>query len=342
MIIYTSGNLFESEAEALVNTVNCEGYMGKGIAYQFKNKYPENNLHYVKACKNNEIGIGKLVYFKEKGKLIINFPTKDKWRAKSKIEYIEKGLEDFKKVVKELDIKSVALPPLGAGNGGLAWAEVKEKIESHLADMEDRFFYIYEPTQNYVAQEKEEPKLSLSALVLMDMKNELKKFDSTRLQKTAFFMNLFIDEDYFKFIKHRYGPYDHSIKVISQKIKDFQNYHKVKNTNEAYGILYNKLISKSVDTKLNELKVAVRKSANYVNSLESNKDLECVSTIAYILTENKTLDTEELIAQFKNWSKEKAERFSTEEILKGIDHLKENDIIEENLLGYSINHVYNH
>lgn len=334
MIIYTSGNLFESEADALVNTVNCEGYMGKGIAYQFKNKYPENNVHYVGACENKEIGIGKLFYFKENDKLIINFPTKDKWRAKSKIAYIEKGLEDLKKIVKELNIKSVALPPLGAGNGGLVWAEVKEKIESHLAEMEDCYFYIYEPTQNYVAQVKEEPKLSLSALVLMDMKNELNKFDSTRLQKTAFFMNIFIEEDYFKFVKHRFGPYDHSIKVISEKIKNFQNYHKVKNTNEAYEILYNKLISKSVDTKLNELKAAVRKSVNYVNSIETNKELECVATICFCLIENKELTNEELIREFQNWSKDKEERFSREDILKGIEHLKSANIIEENLLGY--------
>ena len=83
MIIYTTGDLLKSSAETLVNTVNCEGYMGKGIAYQFKLKFPENNKDYVKACKTGELQIGKLHYYKEDGKIIVNFPTKNKWRAKS-------------------------------------------------------------------------------------------------------------------------------------------------------------------------------------------------------------------------------------------------------------------
>ena len=86
MIIYVTGDLLQSEAQCLVNTVNCEGYMGKGIAYQFKLAFPENNIDYVKACKAGKLYIGTLHYYYEKGKIIINFPTKDKWRAKSKIE----------------------------------------------------------------------------------------------------------------------------------------------------------------------------------------------------------------------------------------------------------------
>jgi O-acetyl-ADP-ribose deacetylase (regulator of RNase III) len=95
VIVYTTGNLLNSSADALVNTVNCEGYMGKGIAYQFKLQYPETNIDYVKACKRGTLRIGKLHYFTEKGKLIINFPTKDKWRANSKIEYIANGLDEL-------------------------------------------------------------------------------------------------------------------------------------------------------------------------------------------------------------------------------------------------------
>ena len=95
MFFYTTGDLLQSDAEALVNTVNCEGYMGKGIAYQFKLKFPNNNKDYIKACKSGVLRPGKLHFYREAGKIIINFPTKDKWREKSQIKYIEDGLDSL-------------------------------------------------------------------------------------------------------------------------------------------------------------------------------------------------------------------------------------------------------
>ena len=128
MFFYTTGDLLQSDAEALVNTVNCEGYMGKGIAYQFKLKFPNNNKDYVKACKNGTLRPGKLHVYKESEKIIINFPTKDKWREKSRMEYIEDGLDALVLLIKELNIKSIAIPPLGSGNGGLIWNDVKQVL----------------------------------------------------------------------------------------------------------------------------------------------------------------------------------------------------------------------
>lgn len=103
MLFYTTGDLLQSNADALVNTVNCEGYMGKGIAYQFKLRFPENNVDYIKACKNGQLKPGKLHYFRECGKIIINFPTKNKWREKSKIEYIETGLDNLSLSIADLN-----------------------------------------------------------------------------------------------------------------------------------------------------------------------------------------------------------------------------------------------
>ena len=100
MFFYTTGDLLQSDAEALVNTVNCEGYMGKGIAYQFKLKFPNNNKDYVKACKNGTLRPGKLHVYKESEKIIINFLTKDKWREKSRMEYIEDGLDALVLLIK--------------------------------------------------------------------------------------------------------------------------------------------------------------------------------------------------------------------------------------------------
>ena len=139
MINFITGNLLESNAECLINTVNCEGYMGKGIAYQFKLKYPNNNRDYVKACKSGALKVGKLHYFKEDNKIIINFPTKDKWRQKSKIEYIIYGMDSLVNLLPILKVKSIAIPPLGCGNGGLEWNDVKSLIVTKLSEIKDEY-----------------------------------------------------------------------------------------------------------------------------------------------------------------------------------------------------------
>ena len=101
MIRFMVGNLFESNAFALVNTVNCEGYMGKGIAYQFKLHYPRMNADYVRECKSHRLKTGKLHVFEEDSRLIVNFPTKNKWREKSKMDYIDDGLDELVKLIQE-------------------------------------------------------------------------------------------------------------------------------------------------------------------------------------------------------------------------------------------------
>ncbi len=152
MFHYVTGDLLKSEAQCLVNTVNCEGYMGKGIAYQFKLAYPSNNASYVKACKNGKLKVGTIHSFTENNKVIVNFPTKDKWRANSKIEYIDLGLDKLNKFIVDKKISSIAIPPLGSGNGGLMWHDVKPLIESKLdAISDDIDIYIYEPSKGYVA-----------------------------------------------------------------------------------------------------------------------------------------------------------------------------------------------
>lgn len=337
MIIYTTGDLLKSQAESLVNTVNCEGYMGKGIAYQFKLQYPENNKDYVKACKSGNLKVGKLHYFREKGKLIINFPTKDKWRANSKMEYVADGLNELVKLINLLDIKSISIPPLGSGNGGLIWEEVKQLIEQKLSVISKEIeIYIYEPSKNYISQPTIEPKLSTSALVLMQIKNRLNKFDTLRLQKTAYFLNIFSNQSYFNFKRHKYGPYDNSIAIISRNIKEYQKYHNVKNTEEAYRILYNKIVSDNVETKLTQLNLFIDKAANYVNSIETNHELECLATIVFLISEQKVLSEGEILKYFKEWSADKANRYSDNDILNGIYKLYNSNIIEKTFTGYIV------
>lgn len=150
MIIHRIGNLLEENAEALVNTVNCVGVMGKGIALQFKQAFPDNFAKYQKACRENKVKPGQMFVVPTGSlfnpKYIINFPTKIHWRGKSKIEYIEKGLTALVQEVKRLGIKSIAVPPLGCGNGGLEWDEVRPLIEKAFAEVPDVKVYLYLPT----------------------------------------------------------------------------------------------------------------------------------------------------------------------------------------------------
>ena len=150
MIKYLTGNILESDAQALVNTVNTVGVMGKGIALQFKKAFPNNFRVYAEACKKDEVVIGKLLVTQDSNleagvKLIINFPTKKDWRKPSEYSFIEEGLDDLIRVINEYDIKSIAIPPLGAGNGGLEWEKVKRMIGNKLGDL-DIDILVYEPT----------------------------------------------------------------------------------------------------------------------------------------------------------------------------------------------------
>lgn len=148
MIKYMTGNLLKSSADALVNAVNCEGAMGKGIALQFKNAYPEMFKEYRKLCKKGKLHPGWLHTYTKSGKVIINFPTKDKWRNLSKLWYIERGLDELAALIPKLPIKSIAIPALGCGFGGLDWKIVRELIEKKLARVSDAVdIYLYEPLE---------------------------------------------------------------------------------------------------------------------------------------------------------------------------------------------------
>lgn len=136
MIEIKHGDILKEDAEALVNTVNCVGVMGRGIALQYKNAFPENFKAYALACKNKEVQPGRMFVFKT-GQLtnpryIINFPTKRHWRGMSRMEDIESGLRALVDTIRQYNIQSIAIPPLGSGLGGLDWSEVKLRIEAAL------------------------------------------------------------------------------------------------------------------------------------------------------------------------------------------------------------------
>lgn len=149
MITYIRGNLLEAKAEALVNTVNTVGVMGKGIALMFKQRFAENFQRYATACKTGEVRTGKMfitaVRELDGPCWVINFPTKQHWRAPSKMEWVVEGLRDLRRFLVENEVKSVAIPAIGAGLGGLQWDEVRKEIELALADLKDVEILVYEP-----------------------------------------------------------------------------------------------------------------------------------------------------------------------------------------------------
>lgn len=153
MMRFTQGNLLDARVDALVNTVNTVGVMGKGIALMFKERFPENFTAYEAACRADKVEVGRM--FVQAGvelegpRWIINFPTKKHWRQPTQIEWIDAGLEDLKAVIRAKGIRSIALPPLGCGNGGLEWSEVRPRIEAALGDLEGVEVVVYEPTAKY-------------------------------------------------------------------------------------------------------------------------------------------------------------------------------------------------
>lgn len=238
VIKYTQGNIFESNCQALINTVNCEGKMGKGLAYQFKKKFPEMEQDYVKVCEHGELYPGKLHIYQENKILIINFPTKNKWREKSKIEYIINGLKNLKEEIVKRDIKSVAIPPLGAGNGGLNWNEVKSEINRELLDMENVVFEVYEPSTN-INKKGKEPKVNFDVLLLAYICKNLKKVSPSNLKSMVKLLSIF----------SRGNMKIADLKNSTKTMKSFKEFYSLKNYSEIYKLVNSKLISNSIELK---------------------------------------------------------------------------------------------
>ena len=163
MIQYIEGSIFDSPAQVIVNTVNTVGVMGKGIALSFKQHYPRMFERYRSACEKHQLTIGKLMLIYEPDHWILLFPTKENWRNPSKYEYIEKGLRKFVDTYSEKNIRSIAFPRLGCGNGALPWDEVKKLMEKYLKNLPIDV-YIYLGTYPDEQPEHKQPEKTLSWL----------------------------------------------------------------------------------------------------------------------------------------------------------------------------------
>ncbi len=233
MIVYKTGDIFNEDAEAIVNTVNCVGVMGRGIALQFKKRFPENFKVYESACKKKSVIPGKMFIYKTGSligpKYVINFPTKRHWRGASRIEDIESGLQDLEKVIKELKIKSIALPPLGSGLGGLDWNEVRSLIENKLSQIFDISIVVFEPKgapqAEKMAKNRKVPKMTPGRAALVELVHRylsglLDPFITLlEIHKLMYFLQESGELLRLKYQKNIYGPYAENLRHVLNSIE---------------------------------------------------------------------------------------------------------------------------
>jgi O-acetyl-ADP-ribose deacetylase (regulator of RNase III) len=230
MIEITTGNLLDADAEALVNTVNAVGVMGKGIALQFKQAFPDNFKAYEAACRRDEVQPGKMFVFHRNTlgnpKVIINFPTKRHWKGKARIEDIEAGLRDLVRVIEEENIRSVAVPPLGCGFGGLKWPDVKFRIERALGPLEARVL-LFAPEGAPRAEEMkvrtERPRMTPTRAAVLELMRRYAvpgyRLTLLEVQKLAYFLQVAGEPLQLHFEKQKYGPYAEKLHHVLQRLE---------------------------------------------------------------------------------------------------------------------------
>jgi O-acetyl-ADP-ribose deacetylase (regulator of RNase III) len=339
---FVTGNLLESTTEALVNTVNTVGVMGKGIALQFKEKFPINNKIYVSACKSGEMIIGKMLVVKDHttdgAKLIINFPTKTEWFKKSQYEFIEEGLKDLVRVIREYNITSISIPPLGCGNGGLKWDKVKALMEKYLGDLSHVDIQVFEPNDAVkVLLQNENQKRDVElrpgrAMLLYDFfkYERLGEIATTfAANKLAYFLQRSGEPMKLKFVPYTYGPYAQAVEKVlyslngkylngieQMKAKAFEplklNYQRYSEVEE----YIHKNLNDQQKQRLDQL-------FDVIEGFESTMSLEILASIDYLLSQDNKLSTDDLLSKIKSWNERKKELINKEHIEIALLHLKD-------------------
>ncbi|MDR0960741.1 MAG: macro domain-containing protein [Propionibacteriaceae bacterium] len=329
MIEQASGDLLKADVDALVNTVNTVGVMGKGIALQFKRAYPDLFASYKRACKAGEVEIGRMMVWPtgafSNPRYIINFPTKRHWRSPSLLGDVEAGLVDLVRVIKEYEITSIAVPPLGAGNGGLPWSAVKPRIVEALGDIPGLRVLLYEPLGAPPAQKmtRATPPRPLTvnraALVSVVGRYLTTAFDTSpiEVQKLMYFLQEAGQPLRLRFERGTYGPYADNLR------------HVLIETEGVYTIGYGDGTARSTDSSFSLLPGAwesaekvlsqdanTRKRIDRVIDLTEGFDsmygLELLGTVHWLVRrEGASSDDPAAVAQkVASWNTRKAELFT--------------------------------
>jgi O-acetyl-ADP-ribose deacetylase (regulator of RNase III) len=339
MIEFRTGDILKCEAEALVNTVNCVGVMGRGIALQFKNAFRGNFQAYAAACKRGQVQPGRMFVF-ETGQLtppryIVNFPTKRHWRGKSRIEDIEAGLLALAEVIRSHHMKSIALPPLGSGLGGLDWAaEVRPRVEAALGSLFGVKVLVFEPqgapSSDNMQHRREAPNMTAGRAALVELMHRylgglLDPFVTLlEMHKLMYFMQEAGEPLRLRFAKAAYGPYAENLRHVLHAIEG----HLIAGYDDG-GDAPNKQISlvpgavEDATAFLAQHADTLRRSdrvADLVEGFESAFGMELLSTVHWVMTRENARTLDEVIARTYEWNARKRQ-FSLRQIGLAIDAL---------------------
>jgi O-acetyl-ADP-ribose deacetylase (regulator of RNase III) len=339
MIEYRTGDILRADAEALVNTVNCVGIMGRGIALEFKNAYPANFKAYAAACARNLVQPGRMFVF-ETGylgnpKYIINFPTKRHWRGKSRIEDIDAGLKALVQEIRGRRIRSIALPPLGSGLGGLDWRYVRARIEAALRDLTDVHVIVFEPHMAPKApttrKERDVPMTAGRAALVLLMHRYLAGLMDPfvtllEVHKLMYFMQVAGQPLRLRFAKALYGPYAENLRHVLRDVegqllsgyadggdaprKQFELVPGAVNDAEAF-------LKDSEPTR-----ARLDRVADLVEGFETPFGLELLSTVHWVATHEDATVPDKAIDRTYAWNDRKR-RFSPRQISVALNVLAE-------------------
>jgi O-acetyl-ADP-ribose deacetylase (regulator of RNase III) len=324
MIRFTRGNLLEADVEALVNTVNTVGVMGKGIALMVKEAFPENFREYAVACKRGEVEVGRMFVTQRPGlegpRWILNFPTKRHWRHSSRIEWIEEGLADLRRVILEKGIRSVAVPPLGCGHGGLPWLEVRVLIERELGNLEGVEVVVYEPTRRYqnVAKRSGVEKLTPARALVAELVRRYSilgiECSLLEIQKLAWFLERDIVDlglpnplD-LQYTANPYGPYADRLRHLLERLDGsyLRSEIRVADARPGDAIGFNDSKKERVETYLRteakEYLEALDRTARRIDGFESPLGMELLATVDWLLVrEGRKAEIEDVKAGLAKW-----------------------------------------
>jgi O-acetyl-ADP-ribose deacetylase (regulator of RNase III) len=322
MIEFKSGDILKTDAEALVNTVNCVGIMGRGIALQFKNAFPPNFKAYAAACARGEVQPGRMfVYdtgYVSNPKYIINFPTKRHWRGESRLEDIESGLRALVREVEARHIRSIALPPLGAGLGGLDWQDVRSRIESAFRAVADVQVTVFEPrveVTGYVNRSTKVPNMTPGRAALLGLMERylgglMDPFVTLlEVHKLMYFMQEAGEELKLRYVKAPYGPYAENLRHVLLAIDG----HFVSGYSDG-GDAPDKplsLVPGAADEAEaflachEDVQARFERVAQLVEGFETPFGLELLATVHWVAKETGELNIERVIDRVYEWGQRK-------------------------------------
>ncbi|GIW99314.1 MAG: Appr-1-p processing protein [Pirellulaceae bacterium] len=346
MIEVTRGNLIEADAEALVNTVNCEGFMGKGIALQFKKAFPDNFKAYERACRAGEVQPGHMFVFATgqltNPKYIINFPTKRKWRQKSRLEDIESGLNALVEELRRLDIASVAIPPLGCGLGGLDWRTVRPMIETALNELPNVRVLLFEPSGAPAARDMpirtRKPKLTLARALFIRLMEQYAqmayRLTLLEIQKLAYFLQECGQPLRLKYVAHLYGPYAHNLYKVLETLEGhfIRGYGDSQKPDQEI-----ELMPGATDEAQRFLQgetepvARLDRVARLIEGFETPYGMELLSSVHWVACHGNepVSDAEQAVRALHNWNERKRTMFKPDHIRVAWDRLAEEQWIQQ-------------